>query len=156
MNVKQLKQYFRIKRSMKACAEMLADQPQKFEGLYEPVYRISCGKGNGSDPFGEWSIRASYIYPESELAEMMKFYSEADKSEKSMKKSAKQLLKCFALAGITRDTPVDGKLTADGLQASAYNSLDGTPIYIGSEINVISAAWYCKGLVAEHGLAGEL
>ena len=66
------------------------------------------------------------------------------------------MLRFIGKAGISRDVPSeDKKLHVNPLQASAYRALDGRTICADEVITVITAAWYCNGVVVEHGMAGE-
>ena len=152
----ELKGIVHILSNEKKIVETLFKEPQKFEGLYEPVYHLMNDKKASTNVFKEWHIRANYIFPKSELEYMMKFYSEATIVKKYPAFFAKYFVHCFQKAGITRDEPKDGKLLVSAFQASAYRALDGHIIYEGDTIPIITAAWYCKGIVIEHGLSGEI
>lgn len=141
---------------IKSAADSISAAPQKYEGLYEPVFRLMQNPKFPVSALKEWNVRADYLYPGSSLAELTKFCAESAWSEKHPEKAAKLLLNCIEKAGVTRETlDESNRLTVSPLQASAYRALDGHTIYAEETITVITAAWYCKEMVVEHGMVGE-
>lgn len=145
-----------LRASMRSAAEVLASSPQKFEGLYEPVLRLSEDGSRPASVMKEWCVRSAFIAPGSPLAALTGACCETAWAKKHPDRAARLLLKCIRLAGVTREAlPDSGKLTVSPLQASAYRALDGHTICADEEITVITAAWYRSEQVVEHGMAGE-
>ena len=135
-------------------AETILRAPQKYEGLYEPIHRLNARQKASSRALAEWKIRTCHLYPDSELARFFTRFSSAPQSQKHPDWVAGALMRAIRGAGVTRDDAE--KLTADPLRVGAYRALDGTAVEEGSSLRVISPAWFCNGLVVEHGIAEVL
>ena len=164
--IKEAQAYLRSVREMNAAAAVLKTTPEKFEGLYESVYHLAKRDGiSGAEALEEWYIRAERLHPETALSRLTAFCQAYGTEKKRQARAAKLLLGCFRKAGIRRaalsgggkNNPSKGNaLTLSAANAIAYRALDGHTLRAGERTNVISAAWYVNGRVAEHGLAGEI
>ena len=136
------------KVNVKAAAQTLKSAALKFEGLYDPVYRLIQTQAMQNTILKEWNVRANYLFPGSDLDKLTQLCYESSWASKMPQLAAKLLLKCIQYADIVRE-PLgeDMKLKLTPLQASAYRSLNGEPVYADETVNVITAAWYGSGQV---------
>lgn len=142
---------------MTAAAECVKASPEKFEGLYEPVYRLIENPALPLSALREWNIRAGFLFADSRLEKLTKLCAESAWAKKNPQKAAKLMMQCIEKAGVTREQLDEtNTLCLSPLQASAYRALDGQLLYAEQTVHVITAAWYCNGLVVEHGMTGEL
>lgn len=142
---------------LKKAAQLLREAPEKFEGLYEPVYQLIQNPSRPIPALKEWNVRAEFLYPNSELDQLTALCAKSAWSKKEPEKAAKLLMKCIEKAGISREKLDEtNELTVTPLQASAYRALDGMQIYAEQTVHVITAAWYGDGRVVEHGMTGEI
>lgn len=153
--LQEMREWFHLLCSKKKTSQDIRRGAHKFEGLYEPVYRLSQNEDFPTGALNEWQIRAEHICPNGELTRTARFCAQSTWAKKNPQRAARHLVKCFQAAGVSREEIHNGRLLVSPLQASAYRALDGHLICSGEVIPIIAAAWYCNGLVVEHGLSGE-
>lgn len=154
--VNDLRDWINVSFRGSAAVDALKKEPEKYEGLYEAIYQLSGNPAFSPAVLKEWNTRAEHLCPGSTFAALTRLCSKTGWAEKHPSKAGKYMLRFIEKAGISRDVPSeDKKLHVNPLQASAYRALDGHTICADEVITVITAAWYCNGMVVEHGMAGE-
>ena len=132
-------------------AETIHLAPQRFEGLYEPVYRLAMKQKSTAHALVEWKVRTVHLYPKTVLTQFLEQFTESPMAQKHPEKVARVLMCCIREAGVIRDNATIFKI--DPLHASAYHAMDGITIEEGATLCVVSPAWFCEGIIVEHGVA---
>ena len=153
--IKEKAELLAIYMKLGAAAQELAEHAEKYEGLYEPVYRFLQDL-NPPSPMKEWAVRARAVSADGPLTGCLQRIEEWDCASELMKKQMQMLHLVIKKAGIRREAPENGKMTVAGKQIRAYIALDGHKLSEGETIHVLKPAWYLGEQIAEHGLAGEI
>ena len=135
-------------------AETILLAPQKYEGLYEPIHRLAGRQRSAVRALAEWKVRTDHLYPQTALAQFLTRLCASQIAQKHPERIAQVLLRSIRRAGVTRDGA--DTLATDPLRVSAYRALDGSAVEEGATLRVISPAWFCNGLIVEHGIAEVL
>ena len=76
--------------------------PQKYEGLYEPVHRLVGRQKSSVRALAEWKVRTDHLYPGTALAWFLTRFSAAPMVQKHPEWIAQVLLRSIRRAGVTR------------------------------------------------------
>jgi len=123
-----------------------------FSGLYEAVYRLSCGKGRfRQGVVGDFMVRLNGISGVAELKERLKFlsgYAEWD-NDTGINKT-KELMEFFVSNGAIRDNV--SEITVNSETYANYSTADGEMLYAGTVAKVVTPCWHIGGSLLEKGV----
>lgn len=133
--------------------EIISQNIKVYNGMLSSMERVADGTAKRPEKvIEEWCIRTSNTC-ENESLELLceKTLMPAVKSANAeeCKKWANLLLKSVKSAGIQKDK--SSELTLTDMNVKAYIDWEGTELYSGDRVKIITPAWYENGFVVEQG-----
>lgn len=145
------------RRSMnreRVISEGIRNNASVFDGLYEGLFLAARNRELFStDAYEEWCDRAAQLEDEAFTNAFANAFSKRDiADERCCREKYDRLLAYIAQANILRERENGRIFVADEAMRTAYQTIDGSELELGSEYSVLKSAWISGEKVIEYGM----